>query len=301
MARYHPEDVAAVYAAMFFSPGRHGRWSSAAGHWIPTLGDPSIAAIVASLAGTGDPLATFFLGDDDRTHVFALDADTSDGLDVSSRVACVLLDAGIQSYVEASRRGAHVWVALDRAVPAIVARAAMTSAIGLAGFAPSTKLEIRPNCNRRSSEFAGGSGRAPWQRHPETGTRYPLLDPRTMKPVHSRIAGALLAMELAEADLLPDLTISYVPPEPRHRTVAATRSAVAESETISGVLARAFRVIVEPGRSLRCPLHDDRRASAKVSADDLRLWCWSPSCPAHENGRGVSVRMLAEMAAAVTA
>ncbi len=52
-----------------------------------------------------------------------------------------------------------------------------------------------------------------------------------------------------------------------------------------------------PGRSVRCPAHDDRSPSLSIARDDLRAWCHAPSCQFHgPNGRGVDAWDLAQLA-----
>jgi len=41
-----------------------------------------------------------------------------------------------------------------------------------------------------------------------------------------------------------------------------------------------------PGRTIRCPCHDDRAPSLSIARDDSRVWCHAPSCDLSADGRG---------------
>lgn len=292
-----PEDVATFYWPTFAGAPRHAAFVGE--HWLPQAGAPTTEAIVSALAGDGPSLSVFFLSDDSKTHVFALDVDADDGWPTVERIASGLLEAGVACYIEHSRRGGHLWVIVDRPIPAIVGRRALMAAIEAAGFDPSDKrLEIRPSTDRHTSEFAGGSLRAPWMAHPATGERFGLLDPSTGQPVHRKVAGALLALEFAPAASVAALAERYVPrliPRASATNVADARSE-REPGSVSAVLAARFGLQVVPGRSCRCPFHPDRNPSMKVAADDRRAWCHAPTCPAYENGRGITAWQAARLA-----
>lgn len=295
---YRPEDVAAVYRSMFFTAPRHSIWHGS--HWLPQPTDPTIDSIIAALTGDGPPLSAYFLTNESETHVAAIDVDDADGWGAIEGVTGALLDAGVICYPERSRRSGHVWVVADRRIPAIVMRFALMTAVERAGFDPRDKhIEIRPSTDQRTSEFGGAALRAPWMPHPATGERYGLLDPHTMQPLHRKVTGALLDFVQADYRAVAALAERYVPaqaaptPNPRPR-----RTSSEVGEGISAVLHRAWGIVVQPGRSIRCPLpaHDDRNPSFKVAADDRRAWCWSPTCVAHEAGRGITPWRLAQLA-----
>lgn len=289
-------EAIALYLALFFPVGRYARWTGR--HWLPLFGSPSPEDAGASIRDKVGPcLSTFFIGPHDETTLVALDVDRPDGRSVCFRVAKTLAAAGTRPYVEASRRGAHLWLPIDGSVPATVAHRTMLWALATSGYDPvDPTLEVRPSREHRTSAFAGGSLRAPWQRHPATGERYGLLDGLTGQPLHPTIAGSLVRIVRADADVLHGLAHRHAPVErvqrPR-RPLAPPRPA---TETVTAVLLRVWGIRAQAGRSLHCPIHDDRAPSAKVAPDDRRLWCWSSACPVNQGGRGVSARMLAQMA-----
>lgn len=295
---YRAADVAAVYVANFSTSPRHSTFTG--DHWLPQPTEPTTEAVVSALTGEGAPISFYFLGDDSTTHVGAIDVDTEDGWTAIEAITTVLLDAGVQCYPEHSRRGGHLWIAADRRLPAIVFRFAIMAAIEQARLDPSDPhLEVRPSTDRRTSDYAGGALRGPWMRHPATGERYGLLDPRTMRPLHAKVAGALLDFEQADHRAIGALAERYVP-----RIVAAPRSVPnrhREQGSVTAALERGWGVLTTPGRSIKCPLHDDQHPSLKVAPDDLRAWCWSPSCVLNENGRGVTAWRLEQLAAGAAA
>lgn len=297
---YQPEDIAAVYWGTFSTAPRYAVWDDGQSHWLPQQGKPDVPAIVAALTGAGPSLSVFFLDDDAETHVLAIDVDAVDGWTTIERITAELLEAGIACYPERSRRGGHLWIILDRAVPAIVGRLALMAAVTAAGYDPEdSAIELRPSKDRRSSEFAGGSLRAPWMPHPDTGERFGLLDPTTGEPVHDKVGGALLApLEDASSIALARLAERYVPPRAPTVVTAVRRPERPPEGSVSSVLAERFGVQVVPGRSVRCPFHQDAHPSMRIAADDRRAWCHSPACPAHENGRGITAWQAARLASA---
>lgn len=56
--------------------------------------------------------------------------------------------------------------------------------------------------------------------------------------------------------------------------------------TITAVLA-SYGYNATPGRSVRCPSHDDTTPSLSVSRDDGRAYCFNQSCPLWHDGYGV--------------
>lgn len=294
MTSYRPEDVATIYWSTFSTAPRYSAWDATAGHWTPCRGEPTTEIIIAALAADGPPLSAFFLNDESMTHVLAMDVDADDWPAVEG-IAQALLTADVSCYTEHSRRGGHLWVISDDIMPAIVGRRALKAAAEAAGFDPDDKrLEIRPSTDRHGTEYAGGSLRTPWMAHPATGERFGLIDPSTGHPLHQKVAGALLALRLADHRAIARLAERYVP---RALPSRPTRSTPRPDDVgISAVLAERFGLEATPGHSVRCPFHDDRNPSMKIAADDRRAWCHSPACEAYEDGRGITAWQAARLA-----
>ncbi len=298
MTAYRPEDVASLYWTTFSSGPRYSVWDTAADHWLPCSGEPTTEIIVAALAADGPPLSVFFLNEE-STHVLAVDVDADEWSGVKAIVSA-LLAAGVACYPEHSRRGGHIWIVASEAVPAIVGRRALLAAIEAAGLDPTDKrIELRPNTDRATSAYAGGSLRAPWMAHPATHERFGLLDPPTGAPLHSKVAGALLALELADPAAIASLAERHVPRTPPQRSIRHDHRDDRDNDGgICAVLAERFGLAVRPGQSIRCPFHPDRNPSMKIAADDRRAWCHATTCPAYEDGRGITAWQAARLAAA---
>ena len=285
------EDAAELYWSTFSGAPRYAVW--AGGHWTPLAGRPTDETIVAALAGDGPPLSGFFLDDDSTARVFAIDVD-ADAWPLIEAVAERLLRAGVSCYIEHSRRGGHLWVIANAPVRAITGRYALMAAIEAARFNPAAKeIEVRPSSDRHSSEFAGGSLRLPWMRHPETGQRYGLLDPSTGQPLHPKIAGALSAIRPADGNALARLAERYVPPA---LPAVVRRPFLPDAGGISTVLSERFGIEAQPGHSIRCPFHPDHRPSMRIAPDDRRAWCHATACVANEDGRGITAWQAARLA-----
>jgi len=305
--------VAEMYAATF--AGRsdcYQLFDKAAGHWLPVRQPLTPEPIIAALTRTGPPLGFYFLGPSNSTHVGAVDFDGPDGWGQALAVGRALLDAGLRCYVEHSRRGAHLWMILAEPVPAIALRRALRAACQVAGLADDDpKVELRPATDRLSTPDGLGSAlRGPMMPHPATGEAFPLCDPRSGEPVHTKAAGMLLALELCAVDLLTGYAetcrLPALAPAPERRPFEGD-SLIARFNTVgvSAVLARDWGVTnAAPGRSVRCPGHDDKSPSLAIARDDSRAWCHSPGCELHgPDGRGhdpYSLWQLAKARQAVT-
>jgi DNA primase len=68
---------------------------------------------------------------------------------------------------------------------------------------------------------------------------------------------------------------------------------------VTTVLARQYGLDAVPGRTVRCPAHEDRHASLSVLPDDRRVYCHSPACPLNDGGRGADAWALASLAGPV--
>ena len=225
------------------------------------------------------------------THVGAIDFDTDDGFEQAKALRLYLgSDHDVGSLLVASRRGAHLWVTglvQGGMVPATLMRQALVGALHATGLTDD-HVEVFP----KSSDTNAGVGalRMPLMSHPKTGVRYPAYDPFDDQPV-TRVADLIAIMG--------DITTSYealqglaalapadrpFPPVPGlYRPPSGVRGDV---PLVSEVLGR-MGVPVKPGRSIKCPFHDDRHASLNVAADDQRAWCKAPTCDLYNGGYGL--------------
>jgi hypothetical protein len=298
---YQTADIHAVYLALF-TP-RVDDHATYRDGWHRARAPLPVADLVAR-----EPRSLYFLDDEGTGHVAAHDCDGSEGVANGVRLARELWAAGIPAYVELSRSGAHVWVSNDELLPARVLRWGLQAVRQRAGLADDKSVELRPSTDMAGT--LGGCLRAPMTRSPKTGESAPLVDPRTMEPLHDKIAGMLLRFEQADADRWRELAATYQPPVldmPTGRARSAGHDLIAEFNakvTVTQVLEREYGVIgARPGRAIRCisPGHDDRHPSMSILPDDRRVFCHWPGCELHNGGRGRDAFDLWKLAQAVAA
>lgn len=70
---------------------------------------------------------------------------------------------------------------------------------------------------------------------------------------------------------------------------------------VTEVLRREFGLEARPGRAVKCPFHEDQHPSLSILKDDRRAYCHTPTCWAHNNGRGRDAWDLAHAASAAVA
>lgn len=235
------------------------------------------------------------------THVGAIDFDSAHGFDDAKAVRSFLGEQGIDSLLVGSRRGAHLWVITTGdgthgsepfgMVPAITMRRALHAASELVVDMDTDKVEVFPK--KSNTDWGVGALRMPLFKHPKTGVRYPAYDPfddrevTTITDLVNVMADIQLATpynalwRLAGDDPAP---VSY----PRHTGLEKPLyAATGDVPKVSGLLSSHYGVGANPGHSMRCPFHDDKKASLSVSRDDERVWCKAPACPMYNGGIGM--------------
>lgn len=309
------DGILAVYLATF-APRLdvHNRWDARAGHYVipymhgnakgctgatddgcPTA--PLTVAVVWDAFQTRGTVGAYHPGADGMTHIGVLDLDRDDGATIAATIAAKLGADGVPAYIEPSREGrAHLWVP-GPMLPARVWTLALLAAANAAGYransagelARSHGIELRP-------DGSGGYGKAmrlPGMVNPKDDKRYPMLAPDG-SPLGAKVPEWLGAIDQASDDAIVTLA-ERAPREPvqpiRERSDAARRF---EQDTdVITILAALGLPNAQPGRSIRCPFHDDRRASMSIARDGRRVWCKSPGCIAHADGRGLGAADLA--------
>src|SRR5215467_310985 len=121
--------------------------------------------VCAHLAGW-HTIGTYVIDERGACRFAVLDADSEDGLSLLAQVQARLAAAGIPSSLEASRRGAHLWVFLAHAVPASVLRR------WLLPYVPAG-IECYPKQDQASGY--GSLIRLPLGVHRRTSHRYPFV------------------------------------------------------------------------------------------------------------------------------
>lgn len=262
--------------------------------WRRARRAPTTADVAAAFMG-GPALSLYFLAEDGRGHVTALDCDGELGEANARKLAAHALALGLPCILDASPSGAHLWWSLDRRLPAVALRRGLLAIAQAVGLEGDPKVELRPV----GDHGLGACLRAPGTVSPKSGRRSVLVDPATGDPLPERLGALLAVIEQASASRWLEVGETYRPPAPppASHTIDRAGEAFVAEVPVSLVLAREWGLDrAGPGRSVRCPLHDDRNASLSIARDDRRAWCHSPACELHRDGRGVSAWDLARLA-----
>jgi len=273
-------------------PGEPGRWMVV--HRPPTTDEVRLA--FTSPSGLSLP----FLGPDNRGHVAAFDCDGPNAHEDADRLGRAAWSIGIPAWIDQSRSGAHVWISLDRRLRALVLRLGLCAIAETAGFPahpqllgarPDPAIELRPELSG-----LGGMLRAPSTRSPKEGpdgTRTRMFDPRDGAELPRRLEELLTVVQQARAERFLEIVERWVPPSDfPGLEVRTTRLAPFPADhgapPASHTLQTKYQVErAVPGRSVRCPFHDDASPSLSIAPDDERVWCKAPGCIANRDGRGL--------------
>ncbi len=295
-------DVTARLITLF--AGRRDAFNTHRGGGYLTVRQPLTPEVILAALDEDRPVGGYFLSSDSMGHVAALDFDRPDGIQLACRVGTVAWDAKVPAYAEPSRGGrAHLWFSVEEPLPGTVLRRALrvlladARVVAMDADLSAAHIELRPAQDRLSSPDSLGTGlRLATMPHPATRKRYPLCDPRTGTPLGQGLGAMLGAIRPAPLDRVQALAGLFKPPAApivprRPRSWSGGESPIARfnrTTGISAVLIRDWGVErAAPGRTVRCPAHDDRSPSLSIARDDLRAWCHSPGCPFEAGGRGV--------------
>jgi hypothetical protein len=291
---YDPVEVATFYVAMF--PARddvYSVWTPELQGWRPVREPLTPQIILAGLTKAGPAISGYMISPDSFTHSLAIDFDTPDGLEQGFAVAAAMGAAGLPAYVETSRRGSHLWLTLDGQVSAKVARRALRAFLATALADPEdVHIEIRPGSDTIAPGGLGHALRLPFMPHPKTGVTPQFMDASgtVMGPT---IAAALLDIKWGEASIITDWSKRWSPVTTRISKAYADPKDFGPDEYENASASQILRELwgadrAVPGRSIRCPAHDDKVASLSILRDDRRVICKSPSCPLNngDHGRG---------------
>lgn len=144
-------------------------------------------------------IGTYVIDERGLCRYAVFDADRDDGLDVLLGLSWHLMSDGIPSYLEASRRGGHLWVMLDGGYPASLVRR------WLLPCCP-PDVEFYP----KQDEGGGGYGsliRLPLGVHQRSGRRYPFLvwspEDGQLVPVAGSVGDTLQWLAMCERVAVP--------------------------------------------------------------------------------------------------
>jgi hypothetical protein len=244
-----PDDAihqaAELYAATF--AGRQDAYAiwSPADQFHRAVRQPLTGDIILTAFETGVPVSGYILATDSTTHLAVLDIDRDDGYVLGQQALRRITGLGGLGYIEASRRGCHLWVVLDRPLPGIVVRSALRQLIVEAGLPrcpgagrkpvphPKTNIPSCPGCSRTGASLIQGQTivdhadprielrpgsdhlnnensvghciRMPTMPHQKTGKRYVLVSGDGEK-LSGKLVEMMAAVELSPAQVILDLS-----------------------------------------------------------------------------------------------
>jgi hypothetical protein len=222
-------------------------------------------------------LGSYVLSPDSQARFIVFDADDKGEYARLVTMAKRLTKEGVPSYLEASRRGGHVWLFFPQAIPGSQARSFGT---GLGIVYGLGDIELFP----KQIQLKSGPGslvRMPFGVHQKTGQRYGFVTPEGSPLAKTLIDQIHL---LSAPRTVPIGAIAY------YRNTASKQPQKAEikpAEAPSGTLSERIKASVPvldfvvqyvelspSGRGL-CPFHDDQRSSFSVNAEQNYWSCFA--------------------------
>jgi hypothetical protein len=222
-------------------------------------------------------LGTYVLDRESQARFIAFDADDDGHMEGLVAMSAGLATQAVPSYLEKSRRGAHLWLFFSQAVPG---RDARRIGRGLMAFHALTDVELFPkqDCLRSGP---GSLIRLPFGVHRRSGQRYGFitLDAQPIAPsVREQIR--ILCAPQTVSETAFEAYQTQVPPAPVTPTATAKESQagtvsqkIKDSVSVHDFASR-FVELSPSGRGL-CPFHDDRRKSFSVNADENYWHCFA--------------------------
>lgn len=222
-------------------------------------------------------LGTYVLGQDSRTRFAVIDADDDLQLARLANISMSLAKGGLPSYLEASRRGGHLWMFFEQAIPGEVARSFGQSMLKSHDLAD---IELFP----KQDKLGDGPGsliRLPFGIHRKNGKRYGFVTPGG-EPLANTLADQIRLLstprtvgKAALDDFMRQCNASM------HKPALVKHEAT--KETLSEQIKRSMTVLdfvgqyveLSPTGSGLCPFHDDHHFSFSVNADKNYWHCFS--------------------------
>ena len=291
-----------MYANLFAA--RRDDFVAFVGTMWSRVGRPLTADVVLrGLAGTGPSLSGYFLTPQSTGHVAAIDFDSDDGLALARRCRGALAKRGAPSWVEASRRGAHLWIISEEVHSGLVLRRMLRAILRDAEVEETPKVELRPAQDEIKVDGYGSPLRMPTMPNPKTGLRYPMLDEHD-KPLPRAVDGLVLAIDQAPAWIIESLAMSFrIDPKNLPQSYFPPRLIRPDDDESASEILRSLWGVHEaqPGRVFSCPAvgfhsHGDIHKGLSVLADDKRAICHKPGCDLNNDGRGRGTHELRKMA-----
>ena len=298
---YDQSSVALYYAFLF--PARndvYSRWTPDG--WRPLRETMTTKVILDGLTGNGPSISGYMINPPGVSHSVAIDFDRDDGMKQAVRLARLMAKEKMPAYVESSRRGAHLWMTLDEVTPARVIRTGLRGLLQALGLDPhDPKIELRPGTDTVADDGMGHALRLPLMPHPKTGKRGTLRTAQGER-VGKTVADVLLNWETAPASALNGWAERYKPPPIRpdaiHGEDVRPHEPFPEDDSVASDILRELWGCerAAPGRSVKCPAHEDNLPSLSILRDDRRAICKAPHCILNNNDRGRGTYELRQLA-----
>ena len=230
-------------------------------------------------------LGAYVLDKDSYGRYLVLDADDDPDWRRLQAMAHVLATAGATGYLEASRRGGHLWYFLPSPLPANEIRA---FGLGLLTHFGGADMELFPKQDKLG-DGPGSMIRLPFGVHLKSGQRYGFYLPNG-EPLAPSLRQQIVALSAAET--VPNAIFARFasiaptkPPRPDFKPSKweARPLTTAEGATLSEQIKTAVSVpefvlqfveLDQRGMGL-CPFHDDKQASFSVHAEHNYWNCFA--------------------------
>jgi hypothetical protein len=224
-----------------------------------------------------ETLGAYLLDESSQGRFLVLDADDEPDRRRLLALARVLEQVGCPSYLEASRRGGHLWFFFPEKLPGTEIR---RFGKGLIAYFNLGSMELYP----KQGQLRTGPGsliRLPFGVHKKSGRRYGFTTPQG-EPLAPTLRQQLMVLRTPQTvpERLFELYAGYASapaPEPVFEAVDAPGERV--SDRIKGAISceRFIGQYVEldaRGRGL-CPFHDDNLASFSVNREENYWHCFA--------------------------
>lgn len=231
----------------------------------------------AHLRGT-ETLGTYLLDPGSQTRFMVLDADSEPDRRRLAAVSQALAQLACPSYLEASRRGAHLWFFFDKPRDGEAVR---QFGKGLLAHFKLTAIELYPKQERLHGDGPGSLIRLPFGIHRKSNRRYGFYtsEGQPLAPTLSAQLMALSAPQTVPERLFTSFGeyVAELVPQPVFEAVG--RLGQQPSERIKAAIScydfvSHYVPLTASGRGL-CPFHDDQVASFSVNTQGNYWYCFA--------------------------
>lgn len=228
------------------------------------------------LQGT-ETLGTYLLDAQSQARFMVLDADDEPDRRRLIALSRVLQQLSCPSYVEASRRGCHLWFFFDGPRPGKEVR---RFGKGLQAYFNLPGIELYPKQDKLKTG-PGSLIRLPFGVHKKSGKRYGFYTPQA-EPLADTLRAQLL--RLKQPEVVPEAFVEHYAayasapaPQPVFEPVEAPGEQVSD-RVKAAISCRDFisqYVELDSRGQGRCPFHDDQVESFSVNAEENYWHCFA--------------------------